>query len=227
MAKILVADDEQLIRSLIGRCLKQEGHQVLEAENGEIALRIFNSNKDIELCMLDIMMPEKNGWEVCKAIREKSGVPIILVSARAEDFDQIMGFESGADDYVTKPFSIPVLMRRVEMLLKRGASQTKANNNDEIITVGELTLDLAAHEVVLEGKKIELTLKEFKILEKLCKKPGRIYSRDKLVDELWSMDYEGDTRTVDSHMTRLRTKLGAWGVEHIVTVYGAGYKVEK
>ena len=173
------------------------------------------------------MMPEKNGWEVCKAIREKSGVPIILVSARAEDFDQIMGFESGADDYVTKPFSIPVLMRRVEMLLKRGASQTKANNNDEIITVGELTLDLAAHEVVLEGQKIELTLKEFKILEKLCKKPGRIYSRDKLVDELWSMDYEGDTRTVDSHMTRLRTKLGAWGVEHIVTVYGAGYKVEK
>ena len=173
------------------------------------------------------MMPEKNGWEVCKAIREKSGVPIILVSARAEDFDQIMGFESGADDYVTKPFSIPVLMRRVEMLLKRGASQTKANNNDEIITVGELTLDLAAHEVVLEGQKIELTLKEFNILEKLCKKPGRIYSRDKLVDELWSMDYEGDTRTVDSHMTRLRTKLGAWGVEHIVTVYGAGYKVEK
>lgn len=227
MAKILVADDEQLIRSLIGRCLKQEGHQVLEAENGEIALRIFNSNKDIELCMLDIMMPEKNGWEVCKAIREKSGVPIILVSARAEDFDQIMGFESGADDYVTKPFSIPVLMRRVEMLLKRGASQIKANNNDEIITVGELTLDLAAHQVVLEGKKIELTLKEFKILEKLCKKPGRIYSRDKLVDELWSMDYEGDTRTVDSHMTRLRTKLGAWGVKHIVTVYGAGYKVEK
>lgn len=227
MAKILVADDEQLIRSLIGRCLKQEGHQVLEAENGEIALRIFNSNKDIELCMLDIMMPEKNGWEVCKAIREKSGVPIILVSARAEDFDQIMGFESGADDYVTKPFSIPVLMRRVEMLLKRGASQIKVNNNDEIITVGELTLDLAAHEVVLEGKKIELTLKEFKILEKLCKKPGRIYSRDKLVDELWSMDYEGDTRTVDSHMTRLRTKLGAWGVKHIVTVYGAGYKVEK
>lgn len=227
MAKILIADDEQLIRSLIGRCLKQEGHQVLEAENGEIALRIFNSNKDIELCMLDIMMPEKNGWEVCKAIREKSGVPIILVSARAEDFDQIMGFESGADDYVTKPFSIPVLMRRVEMLLKRGATQIKANNNDEIITVGELTLDLAAHEVVLEGKKIELTLKEFKILEKLCKKPGRIYSRDKLVDELWSMDYEGDTRTVDSHMTRLRTKLGAWGVKHIVTVYGAGYKVEK
>ncbi|MGN0526290.1 MAG: response regulator transcription factor [Acutalibacteraceae bacterium] len=227
MAKILVADDEQLIRKLIGRCLEQEGHQVLEAENGEIALRIFNSNKDIELCMLDIMMPEKNGWEVCKAIREKSGVPIILVSARAEDFDQIMGFESGADDYVTKPFSIPVLMRRVEMLLKRGASQVKNGNNDEIITVGDLTLDLAAHEVILNGKKIELTLKEFKILQKLCKKPGRIYSRDKLVDELWSMDYEGDTRTVDSHMTRLRTKLGPWGAEHIVTVYGAGYKVEK
>ena len=129
MAKILIADDEQLIRKLISDCLKKEGHQVLEAENGEIALRIFETNKDLELALLDIMMPEIDGWEVCRRIREKSDMPVILVSARSQDFDQIMGFESGADDYVTKPFSLAVLSRRVDSLLKRGTNlKTKIQN---------------------------------------------------------------------------------------------------
>ncbi len=225
MAKILIADDEQLIRKLIGDSLKKEGHQVLEAENGEIALRVFETNKDLELALLDIMMPEIDGWEVCRRIREKSDMPVILVSARSQDFDQIMGFESGADDYVTKPFSLAVLSRRVETLLKRGTNLKRKDKNSDDIVIENLTIKPSSHEVTIDGEKIELTLKEFKILTKLCKTPGRVYTRDALLDELWGMDYTGDTRTVDSHVARLRTKLGEWGLKNIITVYGTGYKL--
>ena len=154
-------------------------------------------------------------------------MPVILVSARSEDFDQIMGFESGADDYVTKPFSLVVLMRRVEALLQRGEVQipAKAKKEDEDIIVNGLIVRPVAHEVLLDDKHIELTLKEFKILLKMCKHPGRVYSRDKLLDEIWGMDYIGDTRTVDSHVARIRTKLGEWGNKNLGTVYGTGYKV--
>ena len=225
MAKILIADDEQLIRKLIGDCLKKEGHEVLEAENGEVALRLFDSNKDLELALLDIMMPEVDGWEVCRRFREKSDMPIILVSARSQDFDQIMGFESGADDYVTKPFSLAVLSRRVDSLLKRGTNLARKDKSSDNITIDNLTIKPSSHEVTIDNEKIELTLKEFKILTKLCKTPGRVYTRDALLDELWGMDYAGDTRTVDSHVARLRTKLGEWGLKHFVTVYGTGYKI--
>lgn len=225
MAKILIADDEQLIRKLIGDCLKKEGHQVLEAENGEIALRLFETHKDLELALLDIMMPEIDGWELCRRIREKSDMPVILVSARSQDFDQIMGFESGADDYVTKPFSLAVLSRRVETLLKRGTNLKRKDKNSDDIVIGDLTIKPSSHEVAINGERIELTLKEFKILTKLCKTPGRVYTRDALLDELWGMDYVGDTRTVDSHVARLRTKLGEWGLKNIITVYGTGYKL--
>ena len=228
MAKILVADDEQLIRKLIGDCLKKEGHTVLEAEDGEKAIELFKNNKDISLALLDIMMPEFDGWQVCKTIRETSGIPVILVSARSQDFDQIMGFESGADDYVTKPFSLAVLMRRVDTLLKRGASPVKAvEENDDEYNIDGLKVLISAHEVFINGERIELTLKEFKILCKLCSHPGRVYTRDKLLDELWGMDYTGDLRTVDSHVARLRTKLGDWGTKYIKTVYGTGYKLSK
>ena len=225
MAKILIADDEQLIRKLIGDCLKKEGHKVLEAENGEVALRLFETNKDLDLALLDIMMPEVDGWEVCRRIREKSDMPIILVSARSQDFDQIMGFESGADDYVTKPFSLAVLSRRVDSLLKRGTNLARKDKSSDNITIDNLTIKPSSHEVTIDNEKIELTLKEFKILTKLCKTPGRVYTRDALLDELWGMDYAGDTRTVDSHVARLRTKLGEWGLKHFVTVYGTGYKI--
>ena len=228
MAKILVADDEQLIRKLIGDCLKKEGHTVLEAEDGEKAIKLFKNNKDLSLALLDIMMPEIDGWQVCKTIRETSGIPVVLVSARSEDFDQIMGFESGADDYVTKPFSLAVLMRRVDTLLKRGASPVKAvEENDDEYNIDGLKVLISAHEVFINGERIELTLKEFKILCKLCSHPGRVYTRDKLLDELWGMDYTGDLRTVDSHVARLRTKLGDWGTKYIKTVYGTGYKLSK
>ena len=225
MAKILIADDEQLIRKLIGDCLSKEGHQILEAENGEIALRLFETHKDLELALLDIMMPEIDGWEVCRRIREKSDMPVILVSARSQDFDQIVGFEAGADDYVTKPFSLAVLSRRIETLLKRGTNLRRKDKNSDDIVIENLIIKPSSHEVTIDGERIELTLKEFKILTKLCKTPGRVYTRDALLDELWGMDYVGDTRTVDSHVARLRTKLGEWGIKNIITVYGTGYKI--
>ena len=225
MAKILIADDEQLIRKLIGDCLKKEGHEILEAENGEIALKLFEANKDLELALLDIMMSEVDGWEVCRKIREKSDMPVMLVSARSQDFDQIMGFESGADDYVTKPFSLAILSKRVDTLLKRGTNLKRKDKNSDDIVIENLTIKPSSHEVTIDGVKVELTLKEFKILTKLCKTPGRVYTRDALLDELWGMDYTGDTRTVDSHVARLRTKLGEWGLKYITTVYGTGYKI--
>jgi DNA-binding response OmpR family regulator len=229
MAKILVADDEELIRKLIGDCLTKSGHNVLEAQDGEEAIKIFEAEPDIELAMLDIMMPEVDGWQVCRKIRETSGIPVMLVSARSQDFDQIMGFESGADDYVTKPFSLAVLSRRVETLLQRGAVQIpkKEKTDDEDIVIKNLLLKKGAHEVYLDGKVVDLTQKEFKLLYKLCKFPGRVYSRDKLLDQIWGTDYVGDIRTVDSHVARIRTKLGEWGNKNIVTVYGTGYKVNK
>ena len=226
MAKILIADDEQLIRKLIGDCLTREGHIVLEAENGEIALRLFETHKDLELALLDIMMPEIDGWEVCRKIRETSGIPIVLVSARSQDFDQIMGFESGADDYVTKPFSLTVLTKRVDALLKRGAAPKEKKTENDNITLGSLIINPLAHEGYLDGVAVEFTLKEYKILLKLASNPGRVYTREQFLDEVWGYEYEGDTRTVDSHVARLRTKLGEWGVNHIKTIYGTGYKIQ-
>lgn len=228
MAKILVADDEQLIRRLIGDCLSKEGHTVLEAEDGAEALEIFKNNPDISLALLDIMMPEVDGWQVCRKIRETSGMPIILVSARSQDFDQIMGFESGADDYVTKPFSLVVLMRRIDTLLQRGAAAvTPKKEPDTKVEIDGFSMDLTAHVVKLNGEPVDLTYKEFKILRKLCTAVGRVYTREQLLDELWGDEYVGDIRTVDSHMARIRTKLGAWATKHMITVYGTGYKIEK
>ncbi len=228
MAKILVADDEQLIRKLIGDHLKKLGHTIIEAEDGEKAVIAFRCNPDIDLALLDIMMPEIDGWQVCRKIRETSGIPVILVSARSQDFDQIMGFESGADDYVTKPFSLVVLEQRINTLLKRGAravDQPEAEDNS--IKIDGLSISETAYEATLDGAKIELTLKEFSILLMLCSSPDRVYSRDNILNEVWGLDYIGDTRTVDSHVARLRTKLGSWGTRHLITVYGLGYKVTK
>ena len=226
MAKILVADDEQLIRKLINDCLSKEGHEVIEAEDGLQALNIFKKQKDIDMALLDIMMPEIDGWEVCRKIRETSGIPVLLVSARSQDFDQIMGFESGADDYVTKPFSLTILSKRVDALLKRGASPVEKKESDNI-TLDDLIINPLAHEVYLDGAAIELTLKEYKILLKLASHPGRVYTREQLLDAVWGYEYDGDARTVDSHVARLRTKLGEWGVNHIKTIYGTGYKIQE
>ena len=227
MAKILVADDEQLIRKLIGDALTKDGHTVLQAEDGLEAVAVYKKNTDISLVILDIMMPEIDGWTVCKRIREISNVPVMLVSARSQDFDQIMGFESGADDYVTKPFSLVVLKKRIDTLLQRGQNQIVVKKLDEEILIDGMFINVTAHQASLYDKPLDLTLKEFRILEMLCKKPGRVYTREDLLDRIWGTDYVGDTRTVDSHMARLRTKLGSWGDKHLMTIYGTGYKVKE
>lgn len=225
MAKILVADDEELIRRLIGDCLKKEGHTPILASDGDEAWRLFKKNEDISLALLDIMMPGADGWEVCSRIRNVSGIPIILVSARSQDFDQIKGFESGADDYVTKPFSLGILMHRIETLLKRGSITTEETETGRISLDG-LLVKPEAHAVYVSGNSVDLTLKEYNILLKFLYSPGRVFSREQILDEIWGYEYDGDIRTVDSHVARLRTKLGIWGVEHIKTIYGTGYKVE-
>lgn len=223
MAKIIVADDEQLIRRLVCDFLKRSEHITLEAENGAQALKLFKENPDADLAILDIMMPEVDGWEVTRKIRESSQMPILLLSARSQEFDQLEGFESGADDYVTKPFSPALLMKRVDVLLKRSSvTHTEVKKNG----IMGLIVDRDAHQVFFNDEEILLTAKEFKILLKLIDNIGRVYSREQLLDDIWGFDYFGDTRTVDSHVARLRTKLGDWGNKYLKTVYGVGYKIQ-
>ena len=225
MEKILIADDEQKIRKLVGDFLKKSGYEVVEAEDGDETIRLFQAYKnEINLIILDIMMPGLNGWEVCRKIRETSNVPVIMLSARSEEFDMLTGYENGADDYVTKPFSPGVLVKRVEALLRRVNKNDLDKNEKE---VSDLVFDDEAHEVRLEGKEIDLTLKEYKILKKFLESPGRVFSREQLLDSIWGFDFSGDVRTVDSHVARLRTKLGEWGNKHLKTVYGIGYKIEE
>lgn len=223
MAKILVADDEQLIRQLVCDFLGEAGHTTVEAADGAQALAQFQKNPDIALVLLDIMMPEKDGWEVTREIRAQSDVPIILLSARSQEFDQLTGFEAGADEYVTKPFSPVVLVKRVEALLRRRSAESE----QDIPVYWGLRVDTVAHEVKYNDTVLVLTRKEYNILMKLLSAVGRVYTREQLLDDVWGIDYFGDTRTVDSHVARLRTKLGAWGDAHIKTVYGVGYKIQE
>ncbi len=224
MEKIIVADDEQRIRKLVSEFLVRFGYEVIEAEDGDSAYSLFEENKsDVSLIILDIMMPGLNGWEVCRKIREASNVPVIMLTARSQEFDELTGYESGADDYVTKPFSPMVLVKRVEALLRR--SRPSASGGEK--QFNELVFNDDAHEVRVDGKEIELTLKEYNILKKFLEAPGRVFSREQLLDSIWGYDYSGDIRTVDSHVARLRTKLGLWGTDHLKTVYGIGYKVEE
>lgn len=225
MKRILVADDEARIRRLVCDFLKNAGYETLEAFDGRDAIEKFFSTNGIDLVVCDIMMPEYDGWEVCKKIREASSVPILVLTARSQEFDELMSFESGADDYVTKPFSPVVLVKRIEALLKRAQGKAALSSKD-IISIDGLVIDIPAHTVSYGGNHIELTIKEHKILIKLSEKPGRIYSREQLLDSIWGVDFVGDPRTVDSHVARLRTKLGLWGENHLKTVYGVGYKIE-
>ncbi len=222
MSKIMIADDEQKIRKLVCDFLKNVGYETLEAEDGDEAFALFQKHEDdIDLVILDIMMPGLNGWEVCKEIRALSDVPVIMLTARSEEFDELLGYESGADDYVTKPFSPTILVKKVEALLRRTKSAAYLGGEKD------LTFNPEAHEVRLNGQEIELTLKEYNILKKLLENPGRVYSREQLLDSIWGYDYVGDIRTVDSHIARLRTKLGDWGNRRLKTVYGIGYKLEE
>ncbi len=216
--KILIADDEERITELVSDFLSAAGYETVTAADGEEALTKFNGMGPFSLVLLDIMMPNMDGWQVCREIRKNSSVPIILLTARAEEFDQLEGFEAGADEYVTKPFSPAVLVKRVNALVRR---DRKEENADE-----GLKINREAYTATLGKTQLELTVKEFEILCYLYDNKGRVFSRDQILSAVWGYDFEGDLRTVDSHMARLRTKLGSFGNMHIKTVYGMGYKFE-
>lgn len=224
MKKIIVADDEARIRRLVCDFLRKEGYEPLEADDGDVALELFEQNPDTALLIVDIMMPNMDGWTLCREIRKTSGVPVIFLTARSQEFDELTGFEAGGDDYVTKPFSPAVLMKRVELLIRRTSGSAAGAKNCK--TAGTLTIDEDAHEVFIDKKPVGLALKEYNILLKLVSMPGRVFTREQLLDDIWGYDYMGDIRTVDSHVARLRTKLGEWGNRHLKTVYGTGYKIE-
>lgn len=220
--KILIADDEERIVKLVSDFLNAAGYETVSAADGREALEVFSANPDIKLAVIDIMMPEIDGWEVTREIRKQSNIPVIMLSARAEEFDLLTGFESGIDEYVTKPFSPAVLVKRVDALLKRSSGQPLSG--DEVKR--GLVIDNDAFTAYIDGTALELTLKEFELLSYLYENAGRVLTRDQLLNAIWGYDYLGDSRTVDSHIARLRTKLGDYGVSHLKTIYGMGYKLD-
>lgn len=220
--KILIADDEERIVTLISDFLKAAGYDTVSAFDGKKAFDMLSSDKDIDLAIIDIMMPEMDGWALTREIRKTSDMPIIMLSARSEEFDLLMGFESGIDEYVTKPFSPAVLVKRVEALIKRSRASVGETHSE----LKGLSIDEAAFTATLDGRNLELTLKEFELLSHLCRNSGQVLTRDQLLNAIWGYDYCGDSRTVDSHIARLRIKLGDFGAAHLKTIYGMGYKFE-
>jgi two-component system response regulator ResD len=218
--KIIVADDEERLRELICDYLEREGYVTLQAGDGGVAVRLVEQNPDAALIILDVMMPEMDGWAACRRIREFSDIPVLMLTARSQEFDELTGFESGADDYVTKPFSPAVLVKRIESLIRRSSGASSVNLKEG------LHIDAEAYAVYLDGNQLELTVKEFEILRLLYENAGRVFTRSQLLDAVWGYDYDGDIRTVDSHVARLRVKLGDYGNAHLKTVYGIGYKME-
>ena len=219
--KILVVDDESRMRKLVKDFLVKSNYEVIEAENGSQALDIFFEVKDIALIILDVMMPKMNGMEVCKEIRNYSKVPIIMLTAKSEERDELQGFELGVDEYITKPFSPKILVARVEAVLKRSIQKS----DDEYLEIGGIAINKAAHEVTIDGKSIELSYKEFELLTYFVENKGIALSREKILNNVWNYDYFGDARTIDTHVKKLRSKMGEKG-ELIKTIWGMGYKFE-
>ena len=219
--QILVVDDESRMRKLVKDFLLKKDFEVLEAADGEEAVDIFFENKDIDLIILDIMMPKMDGWEVCKEIRQYSKVPIIMLTAKTDERDELQGFDLGVDEYIAKPFSPKILVARVEAILRRSGSAQVS----EKLTAGGIELDIAAHEVRLDGELIELSYKEFELLNYFVINQGVALSREKILNNVWNYDYFGDARTIDTHVKKLRSKLGKKG-EYIKTIWGMGYKFE-
>lgn len=220
--KILVADDESRMRKLIKDFLTKSGFEVLEAENGETAVDLFLKCKEIALIILDVMMPKMDGWEVCKEIRKISKVPIIMLTARSAEVDELKGFELGVDEYITKPFSPKILVARAEAVLRR-SNVTAA---EEIMTAGCIVLNKSAHQVTIDGKEVELSYKEFELLAYFMENQGIALSRERILNNVWNYDYYGDARTIDTHVKKLRSKMGEKGSEYIKTIWGMGYKFE-
>ena len=219
--RILVVDDESRMRKLVRDFLVREGYEVLEAGDGEEALDLFYREKDIALIILDVMMPKRNGFEVCREIRETSKVPIIMLTARSEERDELLGFELGVDEYITKPFSPKILVARIEAILRRGSG----TSTGEILEADGIRVDKDAHEVTVDGKPVDLSNKEFELLTYFMENKGIALSREKILNNVWNYDYFGDARTIDTHVKKLRSKLGPKG-DNIKTIWGMGYKLE-
>ena len=220
--KILVVDDESRMRKLVRDFLVRQDFDVVEAGDGEEALDLFYKDKSIALIILDVMMPKMNGWEVCREVRETSKVPIIMLTAKSEESDELMGFDLGVDEYIAKPFSPKILVARVEAILRR---TNKIGEASEVKKAGAIILDKTAHEVKLDGKTIDLSFKEFELLDYFLDNQGIALSRERILNGVWNYDYFGDARTIDTHVKKLRSKLGEHG-DYIKTVRGMGYKFE-
>lgn len=218
--KVLVVDDESRMRKLVKDFLTRSSYDVIEAENGEEAVDIFFDTKDISLIILDVMMPKMDGWQVCREIRQYSKVPIIMLTAKSDEKDELLGFELGVDEYISKPFSPKILVARVEAILRRSGSKDESN-----IEVNGIVIDKAAHEVRIDGKNIELSVKEFELLTYFVTNKGIALSREKILNNVWNYDYFGDARTIDTHVKKLRSKMGEKG-DCIKTIWGMGYKFE-
>ena len=218
--KVLMVDDEARMRKLVKDFLSIKGFRVIEAGDGEEAVDIFFKEKDIQLIILDVMMPKMDGWEVCRTVRRYSQVPIIMLTARAEERDELLGFELGVDEYISKPFSPKILVARIEAILRR-----KSTSTGEILEVNGIRMDKDAHEVTVDGEPVDLSNKEFELLTYFMENQGIALSREKILNNVWNYDYFGDARTIDTHVKKLRSKLGTRG-DCIKTIWGMGYKLE-
>ena len=218
--KILVADDESRMRKLVKDFLIKSNFEVLEAEDGSQALDLFYATKDIALIILDVMMPKMDGFEVCREIRQTSQVPIIMLTAKSDERDELQGFQLGVDEYITKPFSPKILVARVEAVLRR----TNQAEETELLEYGGIVVDKTAHSVTIDGKPVDLSFKEFELLTYFMENKGIALSREKILNHVWNYDYFGDARTIDTHVKKLRSKLGVKG-DLIKTIWGVGYKM--
>lgn len=220
--KILVVDDESRMRKLVKDFLVKSNFEVIEAEDGEQAVDIFFKTKEIALIVLDVMMPKMDGWQVCREIRSYSKVPIIMLTARADERDELQGFELGVDEYISKPFSPKILVARIEAILRR----TNQMEKEEVLSCGGIQMNKAAHQVLIDGKDVELSYKEFELLEYFMENRGIALSRENILNHVWNYDYFGDARTIDTHVKKLRSKMGDKG-DMIKTIWGVGYKMEQ
>ena len=219
--KILVVDDESRMRKLVRDFLEREGFQVIEAGDGQEAIELFYENKDIALIILDVMMPHMDGWQTCREIRKDSKVPIIMLTARSDERDELQGFELGVDEYISKPFSPKILLARVAAILRR----TNVICQENILSADGIEIDKDAHIVKIDGNVIDLSFKEFELLVYFVENKGIALSREKILNNVWNYDYFGDARTIDTHVKKLRSKMGEKG-EYIKTIWGIGYKFE-
>ena len=219
--KVSMVDDESRMRKLVSDFLTRKGYIVIEAGDGEEALDRFYADKDISLVILDVMMPKMNGWDVCREIRKNSKVPIIMLTAKSDESSELNGFECGADEYIAKPFSPKILTARVDALIRRSYSI----DSSEVTDVGGIIIDKAAHIVKIDGQEIDLSFKEFELLTYFVDNKGLALSREKILNNVWNYDYFGDARTIDTHVKKLRKKLGDKG-DYIKTIWGMGYKFE-